>query len=345
MTHPSLSAAGGPRAVGVLLVNLGTPDGPDFWSVRRYLREFLSDRRVVEAPPLVWRPILELVILNSRPWRSAKAYRAIWNEKTGEGPLKAITRAQAEKLAARAAAGAFGTRTRVTVDFAMRYGNPSIASRLEALQAKGCDRILVAPLYPQYAAATNASVNDAVFEALGRLRAQPALRVAAPYYDDPAYIEALADSVRAGLARLDFEPDVILASFHGIPQAQIDKGDPYRRQCETTWRLLCEALGASPERLQLTFQSRFGRIAEWTGPHTNATASDLARRGVERLAVVTPGFSADCLETIGEIGVEIRDLFLSAGGEKFARFACLNDSDEGMRVIETLAKRELSGWM
>ncbi|MBI3275868.1 MAG: ferrochelatase, partial [Methylocystis sp.] len=271
MINPSLSAAGRPSAVGVLLVNLGTPDGADFWSVRRYLREFLADRRVVEAPPVVWPLFLHLVILNCRPWRSAKAYRAIWNAEQGEGPLKAITRAQAQKLAARAAAGAFGTRMPIVVDFAMRYGNPSIASRLEALQASGCDRILVAPLYPQYAAATSASVNDAAFAALDRWRAQPALRIAAPYYDDPAYIEALAGSVRAGLAQLDFEPEVILASFHGIPQAQIDKGDPYRRQCEMTSRLLREALGAPPERWQLTFQSRFGRSAAWTGPHTNAT--------------------------------------------------------------------------
>lgn len=330
--------------VGVLLVNLGTPSGSDYWSVRRYLREFLSDARVVELPPLLWRPLLELVILTTRPRRSAKAYQAIWNKERDEGPLKTITRAQAEKLAARADDDAFGTEAKVVVEFAMRYGGPSIDEKLEALRAKGCERILVAPLYPQYAASTTASAADEVFRALRRLRFQPALRIAAPYYADPAYIDALAASARAQLAHLDFEPEIVLASFHGLPQAQIDRGDPYRHHCETTVELLREALGMRPERLRLTFQSRFGPT-RWTGPYTATTVEELAQGGVKRIAILTPGFAADCLETLEEIGVELRHLFLSSGGEKYARLDCLNDSEEGMRAIEAVVRRELMGWV
>ncbi len=330
--------------VGVLLVNLGTPSGADYWSVRRYLSEFLSDRRVVELPPLLWRPLLELVILTTRPRRSARAYRAIWNTARDEGPLKTITRAQGEKLGACAASGAFGTRTPVVVDFAMRYAGPSIASKLEALRARGCERILVVPLYPQYAASTTASAADETFRTLARLRVQPTLRMAAPYYDDPAYIEALAASARAQLAKLDFEPEVVLASFHGLPQAQIDRGDPYRRQCEATMDLLRAALGMTAERLRLTFQSRFGPT-QWTGPYTATVVKELAQSGVRRLAILSPGFAADCLETLEEIGVELRHLFLASGGENYARLDCLNDSDEGMRAIEAVVRRELSGWV
>jgi ferrochelatase len=329
--------------IGVLLVNLGTPSGADYWSVRRYLQEFLSDRRVVELPPLLWRPLLELVILTIRPRRSARAYRAIWNVARNEGPLKTVTRAQAEKLAARAAEGAFGDTSRILVDFAMRYGGPAIEEKLAALREQGCERILVAPLYPQYAASTTASAADETFRAFARLRFQPALRIAAPYYDDPVYIEALAASTRAQLARLDFEPEVLLASFHGLPQAQIDKGDPYRRHCEATVEALREALGMSDERLRLTFQSRFGPT-EWTTPYTAAVVKELAQSGVKRLAILMPGFAADCLESLEEIGVELRHLFLSSGGERYARFDCLNDSEDGMRVIEALVRRELAGW-
>lgn len=330
--------------VGVLLVNLGTPSGADYWSVRRFLREFLSDPRVVELPPPLWRPLLELVILTIRPRRSAKAYRAIWNEERDEGPLKTITRAQAEKLAARAEIGAFGETTPVVVDFAMRYGGPSIEQKLEALRERGCARILVAPLYPQYAASTTASVADEVFRTFRRWRFQPALRIAAPYFDDPVYVDALAASARAQLATLDFEPDVVLASFHGLPQAQIDRGDPYRRHCETTVELLREALGMTAERLRLTFQSRFGRT-QWTGPYTATVVQELARSGVTRIAILTPGFSADCLETLEEIGVELRHLFLANGGEKYARLDCLNDSEDGLRAIEAVVRRELAGWL
>jgi ferrochelatase len=323
--------------IGVLLVNLGTPQGADYWSVRRYLREFLSDRRVVDLPPILWRPLLETLVLTFRPRRSARAYRSVWNMERGEGPLKTITRAQAEALAARFAGD------RVIVDFAMRYAGPTIAEKIDALRAKGCERLLVLPLYPQYAASTSASVADATFGALARLRHQPALRIAAPFYDDPTFIDALAASTRAQLAALDFEPEVLVASFHGLPQAQIDRGDPYRRHCEATLDALRAALGMSEQRLRLAFQSRFGR-AKWTGPYTSAVVQELASVGVKRLVVLTPGFVSDCLETLEEIGMELRHSYLSSGGEKFARLDCLNDSEDGVRALEAIARREMAGW-
>lgn len=324
--------------VGLLLVNLGTPDAPDVAAVRRYLAQFLSDPRVVDLQRALWLPILYGVVLNTRPARSAKLYESIWNSETGEGPLKTYTRLQAERLQAR-----MGDR-RLVVDYALRYGAPSIPAQIESLAAKGCERIALLPLYPQYASSTTGSAADAAFDALRGMRKQPAIRIGAPYYDDPAYIDALAADITRELAALDFEPEVIVASFHGLPQAQIDRGDPYRDHCEATWRLLCEKLGMSPERLRLAFQSRFGR-ARWIEPYTSDVVTELAGAGVKRIAVVAPGFSADCLETIEELGVEIRDLFLEKGGEKFARLPCLNDSDESMRLIEILAKRELAGWI
>lgn len=328
--------------VGLLIVNLGTPDAPDVASVRRYLAQFLSDPRVVDLPRFVWLPILHGFVLETRPKKSARAYASIWNHDIGEGPLKTITRRQAEKLAAWAET--LNGEAPLIVDYALRYGVPSISSRIDALIAKGCARIALLPLYPQYAASTNASAADAAFAALKRLRWQPALRIGAPYYDDPAYIDALATSIRRELAALDFEPEILLASFHGLPQLQVDRGDPYRTHCEETWRLLRAALGMPEERLRLSFQSRFGR-AKWIGPYTSDVAARLAAEGVKRLAVVSPGFSADCLETIEELGVEIRDLFFEKGGERFARLPCLNDSAEGMALIETLARREVAGWV
>jgi ferrochelatase len=333
--HPAVRSG----RVGVLLVNLGTPEATDYWSVRRYLKEFLSDRRVIETPRLLWWPILNLVILTLRPAVKGRDYRAIWNRERDESPLKTITRAQAEALAK-----ILGGETRIEVDWAMRYAGPAIAERLAALQAKGCDRILLAPLYPQYCAATTATVCDKTFDALRAMRWQPSLRVAPPYYDDPAYIDALARSTRAAVAGLDFEPEVLLASFHGIPRAYFDKGDPYYCHCAKTTRLLRTALGLSEDRLRLTFQSRFGR-AEWLQPYTSETVRALAAQGVKRIAVLTPGFVADCLETLEEIGVENAGYFRAAGGERFAALPCLNDSEDGMRVIETIVRRELAGWV
>jgi len=325
--------------VGVLLVNLGTPEATDYWSMRRYLAEFLSDRRVIETPRWLWWLILNLIILPRRPASRGRDYDAIWNRERDEGPLKTFTRSQAEKLAL-----ALGGGGRIEVDWAMRYGQPAIAARLAALQANGCDRILLLPLYPQYCAATTATVADKAFEALQAMRWQPTLRVAAPWYDDPAYIDALARSTRASLAALDFEPQLLLASFHGIPRAYFDQGDPYYCHCAKTTRLLRAALGLDEERLRMTFQSRFGR-AEWLRPYTAETVKALAAEGVKRVAVLTPGFAADCLETLEEIGVENAGYFKAGGGERFAALPCLNDGEDGMRVIETVVRRELSGWL
>ena len=326
--------------IGVLLVNLGTPDAPDAASVRRYLREFLSDPRVIEDQGPMWRLVLNGVILRIRPRRKARDYARIWNTEKNESPLKTITRAQAEKLAL--ALAPLGKD--IAVDWAMRYGNPSLSSRLEHLVAERHERLLIIPLYPQYCAATTATVCDEAFRALARLRRQPALRVAPPYYNEPFYIEALAQATRAGLAGLKFKPQVILASFHGVPKAFIDAGDPYYAHCTETMRLLRERLGLDEATLLLTFQSRFGR-GEWLEPATIETVASLARRGVGCIAVITPGFSADCLETLEEIAVENAHVFKMHGGESFAALPCLNDSAEGMQVIRQLTLRELAGWV
>jgi protoporphyrin/coproporphyrin ferrochelatase len=325
--------------IGVLLVNLGTPDATDYWSMRRYLKEFLSDRRVIETNPVLWWFILNGPILTKRPYSSGEAYRSIWNKELDESPLRTITRSQAEQVRAGLAA-----HPSVIVDWAMRYGNPSIASRIEALAAQGCERLLVFPLYPQYAAATTATVNDKAFDVLKTLRWQPALRTVPPYYDDPVYIEALAQSLRAHLAALDFEPEVVLASFHGLPKEYFDKGDPYHCHCAKTTRLLREALGWDEGRLRMTFQSRFGK-AEWLQPYTDKTIEALAQDGIKRLAVITPGFVADCVETLEEIAVENRDIFLEHGGEKYSVVPCLNDSEAGIGVLLEVIKRELRGWV
>lgn len=322
--------------VGVLLVNLGTPDGTDRRSMRRYLEEFLSDRRVIETSRLIWYPVLYGIILNTRPQKKGRDYATIWNRERDESPLRTYTRSQAEKLSVRLGGS-------VVVDWAMRYGTPSIASRLDALQAAGCERILLYPLYPQYAAATTATVNDKAFAHLLTKRWQPALRTVPPYHDDPVYIDALARSVETHLATLPFEPEVVLASFHGIPKSYFEKGDPYYCHCQKTARLLRERLGWTEDRLRVTFQSRFGP-EEWLQPYTDKTVEGLAQSGVKSLAVLTPGFVADCLETIEEIGVENADIFRANGGVNFARIPCLNDSEDGVTVIEHVVRRELQGW-
>ena len=333
--HPRLP----PRRIGVLLVNLGTPDATDYWSMRRYLKEFLSDRRVIEVNPVKWWLILNLIILSVRPGRKGKDYEKIWNRERNESFLKTITRSQAEKLGA-----GFAGDPRILVDWAMRYGNPSIASRLDAMQKAGCDRILVMPLYPQYAAATTATVADKAFEALSVMRWQPALRVAPAYYDQPAYIEAIAASLEEGLARLPFKPDTVVVSFHGMPEDYLKKGDPYYCQCAATTRLLRARLKRDETQLMMTFQSRFGP-AEWLKPYTIDTVAALAKDGVKRLAVITPGFAADCLETLEEIAMENAAAFKDAGGDNFAHIPCLNDSERGMAVIRDVGTRELQGWL
>jgi ferrochelatase len=332
MTQPADHPEVQPPRIGVLLTNLGTPDAPDAGAVRRYLAEFLTDRRVIEIPPWLWRPILHGVVLRLRPAKSAHAYRQVW---TNEGsPLAAITRRQAQALQKR-----LGDDVRV--EFAMRYGRPGIAAAVERMTAAGCTRILAAPLYPQYCAATTASANDALFAAVASLRRQPAVRTLPPYYDDPVHIEALRANLGRQLAALDFEPQRLLLSFHGMPRRTLELGDPYHCHCQKTARLLAEALGRP---VDIAFQSRFGR-AKWLEPATDATLAAYPARGVERIAIAAPGFSADCLETLEELGIRGRDSFLAAGGTHFARLDCLNDSPEGMTMLERLVARELEGWL
>lgn len=330
--HPPIAA---PK-IGVLIVNLGTPDAPDAASVRRYLAEFLSDRRVVEIPPLLWQPILRGIILRTRPKKSAHAYGQVWRD--DGSPLAAITRAQA-----RALEGAWGDG--VLVDYAMRYGTPAIADRIAALKAQGAERILIAPLYPQYCGATTATANDKAFEALAKMRWQPAIRTLPPYHDHPAYIAALKASVTDSLSMLDFEPDAILASFHGMPQRTLELGDPYHCHCRKTARLLGEALKETlgARELIVTFQSRFGR-AKWLEPATDTTLAALPGKGVKKVALVAPGFSADCLETLEELAIRGRETFLAAGGSQFAYLPCLNDSPGGIDMLRTILSEELAGW-
>ena len=328
------------RGIGVLLVNLGTPDRADAASVRRYLKEFLTDRRVIENDGFLWRLFLNGIILPIRSRRKARDYQGIWNRDKNESPFKTITRSQAEKLAG--ILEPLGKH--VIVDWAMRYASPSIASQLEKLTARGCDRILVMPLYPQYSAATTATVADEVFRYLMTLRRQPALRIMPAYYDDPYYIEVLASSLKAELKALPFAPDVIMLSYHGMPKDYVLKGDPYEAQCVKTTELLRAQLGLDESKLMMTFQSRFGR-AKWLEPYTIKTVKALAKQGVKNLVVLTPGFSADCLETLEEIAVENAHVFKRAGGQNFAAIPCLNDSEAGMLMIWQLAMRELKGWV
>jgi ferrochelatase len=325
--HPEVIA---PR-VGVLLVNLGTPDAPDPGAVRRYLAEFLSDRRVIEIPWFVWKPILHGIILRTRPKKSAHAYGQVWTEEGS--PLAAITRRQARALQDRLGPD-------LIVDFAMRYGNPGIARSIDNLVALGCDRILVAPLYPQYCAATTASAQDALFAALAAMRRQPAIRTLPPYHDDPLYIGALKASIELQLTALDFVPQKLLLSFHGMPQRTLDLGDPYHCHCQKTARLLGEQLSIPTD---IAFQSRFGR-AKWLEPATDKMLAAYPAQGVAKLAVAAPGFSADCLETLEELGIRGREQFLGAGGTHFARLDCLNADQPGMDMLQALIARELAGW-
>jgi protoporphyrin/coproporphyrin ferrochelatase len=337
---PAEVLAPAPSAIGVLLVNLGTPDAAEPKAVRRYLKEFLTDPRVIEKDSLLWKILLNGVILPLRSRRKAHDYKKIWNNEKNESPLKTTTRAQAEKLA-----GILEPLGRhVIVDWAMRYASPSIASRLEALVGRGCDRILVMPLYPQYAAPTTATAADEVFRFLMRQRRQPALRIMPAYYDDPYYIEVLASSLQAELKALPFTPDVIVASYHGMPEEYVRKGDPYETQCARTTQLLRGQLGFDEAKLMMTYQSRFGR-SRWLKPYTIKTVKALAKKGVKNLVVITPGFSADCLETLEEIAVENARVFKRYGGENFAAIPCLNDSHAGMLMIWQLAMRELKGWV
>jgi ferrochelatase len=333
--HPSVNFG----KVGVLLVNLGTPDGTDYKSMRRYLEEFLTDKRVIEWSRWFWYPILYGIVLNKRPQKVGKAYEEIWNKDLDESYLRTYTRSQAEKLAV-----ALQDLPHVHVDWAMRYGQPAIQAKMNEMQKAGCERILIYPLYPQYAAATTATVNDEAFKALLKMRWQPALRTVPQYSDDPVYIASLANSINEHLATLDWEPELVITSYHGIPRSYFMKGDPYHCQCYKTTRLLRDHLGWEKEKLMVTFQSRFGP-EEWLQPYTDKTVERLAKEGVKRIAVMNPGFVSDCLETLEEIAGEAGEDFLHNGGEKFTHIPCLNDSDNGMRVIENVVRRELQGWI
>ncbi len=323
-----------------MLVNLGTPDACTPEAVRRYLAEFLSDQRVIELSPWIWQPILHGVILRTRPGKVAAAYREIWIHETDESPLRLYTRRQAERLAEKFAAN----DGELVVDWAMRYGKPPLPERLLALQREGCQRILVVPLYPQYSATTTATVNDRVFDTLKSMRWQPAIRTLPPYHDHPSYINALAESIANHLAASEFNPEVILASFHGLPKEYFDAGDPYHCHCAKTTRLLRERLGCSEDDLRMSFQSRFGP-KQWLQPYTDQTIAELATNGIKRLAVVTPGFAADCLETLEEIGIQNRRLFLDNGGQDYTLIPCLNDSETGIRMLHDLIRQELAGWI
>ncbi|WP_116654826.1 ferrochelatase [Pelagibacterium sediminicola] len=327
------------RKTGILLLNLGTPDATDYWSVRRYLEEFLSDPRVIETPRLIWWPLLNGVILSVRPQKAGANYAKIWDREENDSPLRVITRRQAEKLQA-----AFAGRDDVLVDYGMRYGNPSIKSAIERLHEAGCDRILLFPLYPQYSATTTGTANDQAFRALMKIRWQPAVRTVPAYFEDPGYVEVLARSITEGLAKLDFTPDLVITSYHGMPRSYIERGDPYYDQCHETTRLVGEHLGWEQDRLMVTFQSRFGPT-EWLQPYTDETLESLPGKGIKKVAILAPAFSVDCIETLEEIEMEGRDLFMAAGGENYAYIPCLNDTPDGMKIIETIARRELSGWL
>jgi ferrochelatase len=335
--HPPVPQA----RVGVVLTNLGTPDATDYWSMRRYLNEFLSDRRVIDYSPLFWQPLLQLVILSKRPFTSGANYRGIWNRDRDESPLLTITRDQTEAVAARMAAR---HGDKVMVDFAMRYGNPSTDSVIRRLAEAGCERIVFFPLYPQYSAPTTATANDQAFRALMKLKRQPAFRTVPAYYDHPLYIAALAASVKQAYAGLERRPDVLLTSYHGMPKRYLEEGDPYHCQCQKTTRLLHERLGFAADGIAVTFQSRFGS-EEWLQPYTVEEVARLAQAGKRHIAVIAPAFSADCVETLEEINGEIRESFEAAGGEEFTYIPCLNAEDDHIAAITAVLEAEMAGWV
>ena len=334
--HPSNA----PARIGMMLVNLGTTSAPEPASVRRYLAEFLSDRRVIELSPWLWQPLLHGFILRTRPGKVAEAYSKIWMQESDESPLRFYTRRQCSKIATLFEKIA----DNLIVEWAMRYGSPSIPDTIDSLQQRGCRRILIAPLYPQYSATTSGTVNDKVFDTLKTMRWQPSLRIMPPYYDHPSYIEALAGSIESYLTNLDRRPDILLASYHGLPQAYSDAGDPYKCHCSTTTHLLRQRLGMNDQNLLMTFQSRFGP-KQWLKPYTDDTLTQLARNGKRHVAVVTPGFAVDCLETLEEMGIQNRDHFLAEGGKHYHCIPCLNDSPPGIDMLAQLVQEELSGWL
>jgi ferrochelatase len=335
--HPVVKQA----KIGVLLANLGTPDGHDYWSMRRYLNEFLSDKRVVDLPDWKWQPILQAIILTFRPFKSGANYKSIWNHDVNESPLLTITKQQTAAISA-SLASIFGDA--VMVDFCMRYGNPSTESKVRAMVEAGCEKIVFFPLYPHYAGATSATANDAFFKALGREKRQPAVRTVAEYFDHPLYIEALAKSVTEAYAKLDHRPDLLVTSYHGMPLRYLMEGDPYHCQCMKTTRLLRERLGWEKGSIDVSFQSIFGREV-WLKPYTVEHVTELAKAGKKRIAVMAPAFSADCIETLEEVRVEICEAFLHAGGESFTYIPCLNDQPAHIEALTAVIRENLAGWI
>ena len=336
--HPKIM----PAKVGVLVANLGTPDGTDYWSMRRYLNEFLSDKRVVDYSAWLWQPLLQLIILTKRPFASGAAYRSIWNTEADESPLLTITRDQTsairETLAAR-----YGED--VMVDFCMRYGNPSTKSKVREMVDAGCTKILFFPLYPHYAGATSATANDQFFRALMEEKWQPIARVVEPYFEDPAYIDALAQSIETAYAAADKKPEILICSYHGVPERYLREGDPYHCQCQKTTRLLKERLGWDNTQIKTTFQSKFGP-EEWLRPYTVEEVAHLAEEdGIKNIAVCAPAFSADCIETLEEINEEIKESFEEAGGEEFLYVPCLNDNPEHIAALCGVIDENLLGWV
>ncbi len=335
--HPDIK----PAKVGVLIANLGTPDATDYWSMRRYLNEFLSDKRVIDYPRWKWQPLLQVIILSTRPSKSGAAYRGIWNTENDESPLLTTTRAQCQKIAA-VFKKQYGDT--VVVDFCMRYGNPSTDSVIQKMKDQGCDRIVFFPLYPQYSAPTTATANDHVFRSLMKMNWQPYIRTVPAYFDRPDYIKALADSVRTAYSKLDKAPDILVVSYHGMPLRYLTEGDPYHCQCQKTTRLLKQELGWSDEEIKITFQSKFGP-EQWIEPYTVEEVARLAKEGKKNIAIIAPAFSSDCVETLEEINEEICESFMDAGGESFTYIPCLNDSDAHIEVLCSILKNEMSGWI
>ncbi|MFD0982188.1 ferrochelatase [Tropicimonas aquimaris] len=335
--HPPVK----PEKIGVLVANLGTPDGTDYWSMRRYLNEFLSDQRVIDYPKWKWQPLLQLIILSKRPFSSGAAYRSIWNEEKNESPLMTITRDQTAAIAA-AMEARYGDK--VVVDYCMRYGNPSTKSKVQALIEQGCRKILFFPLYPHYAGATSATANDQFFRALMEEKWQPVARIVPPYFEEPAYVDALAQSVERAYAAMEQKPDILVCSYHGVPKRYLMEGDPYHCQCQKTTRLLKERLGFADEAITTTFQSQFGP-EDWLRPYTVDHVADLAREGKKRIAVIAPAFSADCIETLEEINEEIRESFEEAGGESFTYIPCLNDDAAHIAALSGVIETNLKGWI
>jgi len=325
--------------IGILIMNLGTPEATSYWPMRRYLKEFLSDPRVIETNRALWWVILNGIVLTFRPSKSGHAYEQIWNKERNESPLKTITRSQSEQLTE-----LYSGNADIVVDWAMRYGMPPVKERIEHLKSLGCDKVLLFPLYPQYSATTTATALDKSYDALKQMRWQPAIRTVPPYHDDPAYIDALATSLKAHLKSIDYKPDVVVASFHGLPKSYLMRGDPYHCHCQKTARLLRERMGMKEGELIITFQSRFG-TEEWLQPYTDKTIEKMASDGVKNIVVITPGFSSDCVETLEEIAIGVKEAFIEHGGENFSVAPCLNDSKASIRMLKQLIDRELSGWL